>query len=99
MRTQYRDDIAGFNKTYGAGFGSFGGLLNARDWRPQVDAANRAEIRDNREFLLKIVEQYYSVAVGAIRKFDRNHMIVGDSSTATRIRRTRSCGWWRSTWI
>ena len=78
VRELYRDDMSGFNSSYGTNFGSFDALANAVDWRPEADPGNAGETRDNSEFLKRVVDRYYQVTSGAIRKYDPNHMILGN---------------------
>ncbi len=78
MRSVYREDLQAFNRTYGTDFSSFDALAQATQWRPATDPENRDETRDNHAFLELVVERYYQVATRAIRKFDPNHMILGD---------------------
>mgnify|MGYP001586340862 CR=1 FL=1 len=82
MRERYRGAVAGFNRAYSARFESFEALEQAVNWRPQADPANAAETADNLFFLDRVVDRYYSVAVAAIRKYDRDHLIVGDKLNA-----------------
>lgn len=74
----YGGDITGFNKTYGARFGSLDALATAANWRPETDPENSNETRDNNEFLKRVVERFYQVATGAIRTHDPNHLILGN---------------------
>ncbi|MGD9855803.1 MAG: hypothetical protein AB7U20_12735 [Planctomycetaceae bacterium] len=82
VRALYRDDIADFNATYGTAFDSFDALAAARDWRPHTDLSNGSETRDNVEFLKRVVAQYYQSARDAIRRYDRNHLFMGDKLNA-----------------
>ncbi|MEM6689180.1 MAG: hypothetical protein AAF664_07120, partial [Planctomycetota bacterium] len=82
MRDTYSDDIAAFNKTYGTSFDSFDALANAENWRPQTDLSNANETRDNVIFLKKTVGKYYEVARDSIRRYDDNHMFIGDKLNA-----------------
>ncbi|MCE2559636.1 MAG: hypothetical protein J4F98_13820 [Acidobacteria bacterium] len=77
MRERY-GDVAGFNATYGTGFGGWSDLLNATDWRPDLAPLNQAERDDNAAFLLLCVDRYYSVARAALRRADPNHLFLGD---------------------
>ncbi|MBN1671654.1 MAG: hypothetical protein JXR37_11500 [Kiritimatiellae bacterium] len=78
MRGRYKDDIAAFNTTYQTEFGSFDALLAAERWRPAVDVRNHQEVGDNLAFLGRVVDRYYRVATGAIKRYDPNHLILGD---------------------
>lgn len=78
MKEVYRNDIKEFNKTYSTTFKSFSELQQAGNWRPDADLSNGNETRDNIEFLKKIVHQYYKVAKESLRRYDPNHMFVGD---------------------
>jgi hypothetical protein len=81
MRERYKT-IHDFNQVYGTGFSSFDDLSSSEKWSPFTKSAEIDDAKDNRVFLLKILEQYYSVANSAVRKFDPNHMIFGDTLNA-----------------
>ena len=78
VRERYRDDIAKFNKVYDTALASFDDLLKEKNWRPSEDNQNAREVEDNLQFLYRIVDRCYEVEVAAIRKFDTNHLILGD---------------------
>ena len=78
MRQLYQDQIGGFNRTYDTQFNSFDTLLVSEHWRLHTDLSNGNETRDNIEFLKKTVAQYYQTALKAIRRYDPNHLFVGD---------------------
>ncbi|MGC9348299.1 MAG: hypothetical protein ACP5JG_09200, partial [Anaerolineae bacterium] len=78
MRERYGNDIQPFNAIYETHFDTFDALAQAENWRPEVDLANVEEREDNAHFLDMIIDRYYSVAVDAIRRYDRNHLILGD---------------------
>ena len=82
MRDVYRGQISDFNATYGTQFDSFDELQAAKDWRPHTDLSNGNETRDNVEFLKKVVARYYQTARDAIRRYDPNHLFVGDKINA-----------------
>ena len=82
MRDIYRGQISDFNATYGTQFDSFDALQSAADWRPHTDLSNGNETRDNIEFLQKAVEKYYQTTRDAIRRYDPNHLFVGDKINA-----------------
>jgi hypothetical protein len=82
IRELYRDRIDDFNSTYGTQFPSFDALRAAENWRPQTDLSSGSETRDNVEFLKKVVAQYYQTAKDAIRRYDPNHLFVGDKINA-----------------
>lgn len=81
MRERY-EGVAAFNAAYGTGFPSWDALAAAEDWRPDTDFANQAELADNMEFLRRCVDRYYSVAKAALRRYDTNHMFLGDKINA-----------------
>ena len=54
----------------------------AENWRPHTDLSNGNETRDNVEFLKKVITRYYQTARDAIRRYDSNHLFVGDKITA-----------------
>jgi hypothetical protein len=82
MRELYRDQIDEFNLTYGTRFASFDALQAAENWRPHTDLSNGYETRDNVEFLKEVLAKYYQTAREAIRRYDPNHLFVGDKINA-----------------
>ncbi len=82
MRDLYRDDIGGFNATYGTSFATFDALASAVRWRTGIDLSNGTEARDNIEFLQRVVARYYRTAHDAIRRHDPNHLFFGDKLNA-----------------
>jgi len=82
MHRLYRGQVSDFNATYGTHFDSFAALERAQAWRPQTDLSNGNETRDNVEFLKEVVAQYYRTARDAIRRYDSNHLFVGDKLNA-----------------
>ncbi len=82
MRDLYRGEIADFNRTYGSSFDSFGALASAERWRRHTDLSNGNETRDNVEFLKRVVARYYQTARDAIRRYDSNHLFMGDKLNA-----------------
>ncbi|MDE2723681.1 MAG: hypothetical protein OXI59_09930, partial [Gemmatimonadota bacterium] len=82
MRDIYRGQISDFNTTYGTQFDSFDALQTAENWRPHTDLSNGNETRDNIEFLQKVVAKYYQTTRDAIRRYDPNHLFVGDKINA-----------------
>ncbi|MCK4960335.1 MAG: hypothetical protein KAT00_13065 [Planctomycetes bacterium] len=82
MRDIYRGSIRDFNATYGTIFDSFDTLKRAENWRLHTDLSNGNETRDNVEFLKNVVAKYYKTARDAIRRYDTNHLFVGDKINA-----------------
>jgi len=82
MHELYRGQISVFNATYGTHFASFDALQETADWRSRTDLANGNETRDNIEFLKTVVAAYYQTAHDAIRRYDPNHLFVGDKLNA-----------------
>ena len=82
MRDIYRGQISDFNATYGTQFDSFDALQTAENWHPHTDLSNGNETRDNIEFLQKVVAKYYQTTRDAIRRYDPNHLFVGDKINA-----------------
>ena len=70
--------IEDFSRTYGQAFGSFDALLAAKDWSPVAKSPAIDDTADNRAFLLAILDEYYRVAIRAIRSTDPNHLLFGD---------------------
>ena len=67
-----------FNSAYKTDFNTWDHLSDSVNWRPETDFENQVELKDNMEFLRRCVDQYYKVAEAAIRRYDTNHMFVGD---------------------
>lgn len=82
VRELYRDQISDFNSTYDTTFKSFDDLLGTESWRVQTELSNANESRDNTEFLKRVVAKYYQVARDSIRRYDSNHMFIGDKLNA-----------------
>ncbi len=82
MKKLYRGDISGFNETYSTSFDSFDALAAAENWRLDSDLSNASETHDNVEFLQACVARYYECARDAIRRYDTNHLFVGDKLNA-----------------
>ena len=82
MRDLYRGQINDFNATYDTQFDSFDALQTAENWRPHTDLSNGNETRDNIEFLKTVVAKYYQTTRDAIRRYDPNHLFVGDKINA-----------------
>lgn len=78
MNEVYRGSIKDFNTTYGTQFDSFDDLTVAENWRPHTLLSNANETRDNTVFLKRVVGKYYETTRNAIRRYDPNHMFVGD---------------------
>jgi len=78
MRQLYRNDIQAFNTTYETAFDSFEALEKAANWRPDADSSNQQEKRDNNAFLQVVIAKYYETARDAIRRYDPNHLFIGD---------------------
>ncbi len=82
MRDIYRGSIAEFNATYSTSFDSFDALASAKNWRAHTDLSNGNETRDNVEFLKRVVAKYYQTTRDAIRRYDPNHLFLGDKLNA-----------------
>jgi len=74
--------IEAFNRVYKTDFRSFEALQAAEKWSPYIKANGIDDADDNRVFLLEILDQYYTVAVAAVRRHDPNHLIFGDTINA-----------------
>lgn len=82
MRIRHSSWILHFNEVYGTDFDSWDDLLKAENWRPETDLTNARELQDNRDFLEQVVERYYAVTTGAVRRHDPNHLFLGDKLNA-----------------
>ena len=78
IRARYGDNVNAFNDCYGVSFKSRDELLAAVNWRELTDLANARELADNRAFLEKVVERYYTVACAAVRRHAPHHLVFGD---------------------
>ena len=78
MRKIYRNRIKDFNTIYDTKFKSFDNLSSTENWRPNTQLSNANESRDNVIFLQRVVDKYYETTRNAIRRYDSNHMFVGD---------------------
>jgi hypothetical protein len=70
--------IQDFNRVYKVEFASFEELLDAENWSSVEKSDGIDDANDNLAFLERIVDRYYTVACGAIRRHDTNHLIFGD---------------------
>ncbi|MGC9341541.1 MAG: twin-arginine translocation signal domain-containing protein [Bacteroidales bacterium] len=82
MQNIYEGRISKFNQTYDTQFNSFDELASAKNWRTFSDLSNGNETRDNIEILKICVDKYYKVGRDSIRKYDENHMFLGDKINA-----------------
>jgi hypothetical protein len=71
-------NIQAFNLVYKTRFSSFDALYTSKNWSSVRTSVDVDDVDDNHAFLIKILEQYYTVACETIRAFDPNHMIFGD---------------------
>ena len=78
MKKIYRNRIKDFNTIYDTKFKSFDNLSSTENWRPNTQLSNANESRDNVIFLQRVVDKYYETTRNAIRRYDSNHMFVGD---------------------
>jgi len=74
LRERYHDDIAAFNRAWGANLGSFDALLRRR--KPIGDASDAARA-DKLAFVRIIAQRYFSACAEALREFDPNHLNLG----------------------
>jgi hypothetical protein len=81
MRERY-PSIQDFNKVYKTKFLSFDSLLESENWSLLTKNDGIQDHEDNLAFLMRIYEQYYTVACNAVRQFDPNHLILGDPINA-----------------
>ena len=71
-------NIDDFNITYKTKFKSWKDLLLTEKWIEDIGPKNKNEKRDNKEFLLKCVDAYYKNAKKSFRKYNQNHLFLGD---------------------
>lgn len=77
MSTRY-DSIDHFNNTYKAKFRSWDQLLETKNWREDLYPDNSKEKQDNEQFLYLCVDAYYKNAKNSFRKYNKNHLFLGD---------------------
>ncbi len=77
VRNNYKD-IAAFNQDYNTSFDSWEDLTATKSWRPETDYNNQSELDDNAAFLRLCIEECYKVALTALRKYDPDHMFLGN---------------------
>ena len=77
MKKHY-PQITDFNKVYLTNFNSWEDLLKASNWRDNLDPQNEYEKRDNTRFLEMCVDQYYKTAKLAFKRYNSNHLFLGD---------------------
>jgi hypothetical protein len=82
LMKERHSSIDTFNATYGTSFTSWKALAAATDWRPNTDMNNATEKADNMAFMRSCVDQYYRIAIEAVRRYDTNHMFFGDKWNA-----------------
>ncbi|MCC6355967.1 MAG: hypothetical protein IT577_18925 [Verrucomicrobiae bacterium] len=81
MKERYpASDTAG--ATYALVATSWDEVAATTQWTTLADAARAAE--DSQAFLFKIMRRWYEVRHAAIRKYDRNHLILGDKLNMNR---------------
>ena len=68
--------------TYAQAITSWDELAVTTQWAKLADATRAAE--DSQAFLLKIMKQWYAVRQAGIRKYDANHLILGDKLNMNR---------------
>ncbi len=60
---------------------SWTGLAEFKEWK-SYGANNEKQLRDETEFLLRIIEKWYQLHHDSVRRYDPHHLILGDK-----------CGW------
>lgn len=83
MRERYAS-FAAFNATYGTGLTSWHALLEAGEWVYGVPHRPHAAREDDGAWLELLARRYYHVACAAIRQFDPNHLILGETFEGNR---------------
>jgi hypothetical protein len=78
IKERYKSDIQAFNQVYQTNFKDFEELKKQANWRWNSDLQNEKEQADNHSFLLKILEKRYAIERASIKKYDPNHLILGD---------------------
>jgi hypothetical protein len=76
MFVERHASIEEFNEAWGTSFGSFSDL-GAATVLPHPERPSAGQRGDREEFLRRVAERYFSVAVGAIRARDPNHLVLG----------------------
>jgi len=79
LRNRYDDNIREFNKVYGTKISSFDDVLQIYPL-DEKKIKNLDRVYDDEDGFMRLVaRRYYEVTIKSIRRFDRNHMIFGDS--------------------
>jgi len=69
-------------RTYALTASSWNDLASKTDWSSVADSEKAGE--DSRAFLHSIIQQWYSVRKDALRRYDPNHLILGDKLNVNR---------------
>jgi len=69
-----------YRKTYGVVIDSFEDIRKIKNPLKAYISVNKGH-RDKRAFMMRICEEWYKVFAGTIRKYDSNHLLLGDRNT------------------
>lgn len=83
MRTRYAS-VADFNAVYGTDFNRWSKIWGASDWVYGVPSRPDAARDDDAAFLELLARRYNGVACAAIRTFDPNHLVLGETFEGNR---------------
>lgn len=83
MRTRYAE-LADFNAVYSTNFNRWDELWGASEWVYGVPNRPDTARADDNAFLELLAQRYYSVACHAVRAFDSNHLILGETFEGNR---------------
>ena len=76
---QYRySGIQDFNAVYGTGFSQFSDLLGDQDFFFRFSINPEKAKEDDEAFTDLLIRKYYEVVTGAMRRYDQNHMLLGE---------------------
>lgn len=71
----YRNDINAFNADFGTNFARFGDMLASQEpTQPRTERGQKALMA----FVREAAERYFAITTKAVRKHDKNHLILGN---------------------
>lgn len=76
--------IDSFNSIYGTSFRSFDELKRDREFVYTIPANKELVYRDDQVFLSLLARKFYSTTCNAVRRIDKNHLILGEVFDANR---------------
>lgn len=77
MKERYKDDIDAWNRVYGTVYKRFEEIAENPFRRKSVNDRS-AVLQDDEAFIRTVARDYYSFINSTIRKYDSNHLLLGD---------------------